>query len=255
MRCAWSAVATLASGLALSLVPSRLVAQQVTGEPGSPGATTTLDGRRLPAPDPKFGGVIKEKASESTPWWAPRVVPLKGAPNVLLIMTDDAGFGAPGTFGGVVPRLRSTGLPGAASAIPTSTRRRSARPHVPHSLPGGTIIPWASAWWVRSQPDTPATTRTFPRAKPPSARSSATTATRRHGSGRTTTPRPGMRARWVRSTSGPSAWASSTSTGSLAGTRASGSRTSTGTRPRSIPSRACRAGTSPRRWPTRRSST
>ena len=27
----------------------------------------------------------------------------KGAPNVLLIMTDDDGFGAPGTFGGVIP--------------------------------------------------------------------------------------------------------------------------------------------------------
>ena len=47
--------------------------------------------------------MIKEKASESQAWWAPRVVPPKGAPNVLLIMTDDVGFGAPGTFGGVVP--------------------------------------------------------------------------------------------------------------------------------------------------------
>jgi hypothetical protein len=27
------------------------------------------------------------------PWWAPRVVPPKDAPNVLLIITDDAGFG------------------------------------------------------------------------------------------------------------------------------------------------------------------
>ncbi len=63
----------------------------------------------------KFGGVIKEKASESTPWWPPRVVPPKGAPNVLLIMTDDSGFGAPGTFGGVVPtpamdRIAKNGL-------------------------------------------------------------------------------------------------------------------------------------------------
>ena len=33
---------------------------------------------------------------ESTPWWPPRVVPPKGAPNVLLIMTDDDGFGARG---------------------------------------------------------------------------------------------------------------------------------------------------------------
>jgi arylsulfatase A-like enzyme len=90
-------------------------AQQVTGVLGSPSATTTLDGKQLPPPDPKFGGVIKEKASESKQWWAPRVVPPKGAPNVLLIMTDDSGFGAPGTFGGVVPtpamdRIAKAGL-------------------------------------------------------------------------------------------------------------------------------------------------
>ena len=40
-------------------------AQQVTGTLGSPGATTTISGKQLPPPDPKFGGVIKEKASES----------------------------------------------------------------------------------------------------------------------------------------------------------------------------------------------
>ena len=63
-----------------------------------------------------FGGVIKkEKASESKPWWPPRVVPPKGAPNVLLIMTDDDGFGAPSTFGGVIPtpvldRIAAEGL-------------------------------------------------------------------------------------------------------------------------------------------------
>src|SRR6476661_4187798 len=87
----------------LALSCTSALAQQVTGVPGSPGATTTIDGKQLPPPDPKFGGVIKEKASDSKPWWAPRVVPPKGAPNVLLIMTDDQGFGAPSTFGGVIP--------------------------------------------------------------------------------------------------------------------------------------------------------
>jgi arylsulfatase len=42
-------------------------------------------------------------------------VPPKGAPNVLLIMTDDQGFGAPATFGGVIPtpgmdRIANAGL-------------------------------------------------------------------------------------------------------------------------------------------------
>ncbi len=70
---------------------------------GWAGGTTTIPGNQLPPPDPKFGGVIKDRASESTPWWPPRVVPPKGAPNVLLIMPDDCGFGTPATFGGVVP--------------------------------------------------------------------------------------------------------------------------------------------------------
>ena len=59
--------------------------------------------------------MIKDKATESTPWWPPAVVPPKGAPNVLLIMTDDDGFGAPSTFGGVIPtpaldRIAKNGL-------------------------------------------------------------------------------------------------------------------------------------------------
>jgi arylsulfatase A-like enzyme len=97
---------TVRSLLALVMFTSWMqagTAQQVNGVLGSPHATTTISGKQLPSPDPAYGGVIKEKASESTPWWPPRVVPPKGAPNILLIMTDDVGFGAPGTFGGVVP--------------------------------------------------------------------------------------------------------------------------------------------------------
>src|SRR6516225_9147261 len=71
--------------------------------PGSPAATTTIDGRQLPAPPPKFGGVINDNAKDSKPYWPARIVPPKDAPNVLLIMTDDVGFGAPSTFGGVIP--------------------------------------------------------------------------------------------------------------------------------------------------------
>ena len=90
-------------------------AQVVTGDLGSPSATTTIDGQQLPPPPPKFGGVIKESAKDSKPWWPPRVVPPKGAPNVLLIMTDDQGYGVSGTFGGVIPtpaldRIAKAGL-------------------------------------------------------------------------------------------------------------------------------------------------
>ena len=84
---------------------------------GSPEATTTIDGKQLPPPDRKFGGVIKERATESTPWWPPRVVPPKGAPNVLLIMTDDDGFGAPSTFGGVIPTPALERIAAAGAAL------------------------------------------------------------------------------------------------------------------------------------------
>jgi arylsulfatase len=102
-------------GAAFVLVAIPCMAQTVTGVPGSPSATISIDGKQLPPPNPNFGGVIKEKASESKAWWPPTVVPPKGAPNVLLIMTDDCGFGAPSTFGGVVPtpaldRIANAGL-------------------------------------------------------------------------------------------------------------------------------------------------
>ena len=89
--------------------------QTINGKLGSPGATLSIVGNKLPAEPPKFGGVIKERATESKPWWPPRVVPPKGAPNVLLIMTDDQGYGVSGTFGGVIPtpamdRIANEGL-------------------------------------------------------------------------------------------------------------------------------------------------
>ncbi len=105
----------LAAAIAAAACLGSAWAQQVTGTLGAPSATTTISGQQLPPPDPKFGGVIQQKATDSKSWWAPRVVPPKKAPNVLLIMTDDAGFGAPGTFGGVVPtpaldRIAKSGL-------------------------------------------------------------------------------------------------------------------------------------------------
>ena len=103
-----------AAGLALALaLPAG--AQETAAPLGSPGATMSIDGLQLPPPPMRFDGVIKDDALQSTPWWAPRVVPPAKAPNVLLIITDDAGFGVPSTFGGVIPTetmdsLAKTGL-------------------------------------------------------------------------------------------------------------------------------------------------
>src|SRR6266481_6096318 len=88
--------------LSASYLPGAM-AQTINGTPGSPSATIPIDGKQLPPPPTKFGGMIKESAKDSKPWWPPRVTPAKGAPNVLLIMTDDQGYGVNGTFGGVIP--------------------------------------------------------------------------------------------------------------------------------------------------------
>ena len=105
----------LLTGIFLSLSLGTGHAQQITGTPGSPSATTTIDGNYLPNPPPKFGGSIGLDAAQSKPYWPPNVVPPKGAPNVLLIMTDDQGYGITGTFGGVIPtptmdRIAAMGL-------------------------------------------------------------------------------------------------------------------------------------------------
>jgi hypothetical protein len=99
------AVAMALLSVGFAILSSASIAQQVTGDLGSPSATTTITGKQLPAPDPKFGGVIKDGALQFKYWWAPRIVPPKQAPNILLIITDDAGFGVPSTFGGVIPPI------------------------------------------------------------------------------------------------------------------------------------------------------
>jgi arylsulfatase len=129
------------------ILPSQVPAQDVTGEPGSPSATTTIDGKQLPPPPPKFGGVIKESYKDSKTWWPPRVVPPKGAPNVLLIMTDDQGYGVSGTFGGVIPTpaldrvakagLRYTEFNSTALCSPTRAALITGRNH--HSVGFGVI--------------------------------------------------------------------------------------------------------------------
>ena len=210
---------------------------------GSPSATTTISGKQLPPPDPKFGGVIKEKASESKAWWPPRVVPPKGAPNVLLIMTDDEGFGAPSTFGGVVPTpaldriaksgLRYTQFHSTSLCSPTRAALITGRNHhvagfgvvgeAATGFPGydsiirkdigtiGTILKengYATSWFGKDH-NTPSTSRA----------------------------RPG------RSISGRSEWASIISTASSAATPASGNRTCSATPRPSTPSKAIPAGT------------
>jgi arylsulfatase len=110
-----AARALVGAYLLIGLGTTAGLTQQTTGAQGAPDATTTIDGRYLPNPPPQFRGEINPNALQSRPYWPARVVPPQGAPNVLLIMTDDSGFGAGSTFGGVIPmptldRLATMGL-------------------------------------------------------------------------------------------------------------------------------------------------
>ena len=138
----------------LSLTATAAFAQQITGAPGSPDATTTIDGRYVPPPPAPFQGEINLNALQSKPAWPARVVPPKGAPNILLIMTDDVGFGAPSTFGGLIPTptldriaangLRYTNFHTTSLCSPTRGALLTGRNH--HSVGFGVISEMATGY-------------------------------------------------------------------------------------------------------------
>jgi arylsulfatase len=107
-----------------------------------------------PPPPQKFEGKIERNAAQSKTYWPARVVPPKGAPNILLIMTDDAGFGVPSTFGGVIPTpaldriakagLRYTNFNSTALCSPTRAALITGRNH--HSVGFGVISEQATGF-------------------------------------------------------------------------------------------------------------
>ena len=139
-------VSTVLAAAVMAVAPFAWT-QQINGTPGSPDATVTIDGKQIPPPPMPFGGVIKESVSDSKPYWPPRVVPPKGAPNILLIMTDDQGYGISSTFGGVIPTpamdrvakagLRYTQFHSTALCSPTRAALITGRNH--HSVGFGVV--------------------------------------------------------------------------------------------------------------------
>jgi len=140
-----SEIALASALLAMGVMPA--AAQQPSCPIGSPCATAPISGKQLPPPPDKFEGKIERNALQSKPWWPPRVVPPKGAPNVLLIMTDDQGFALPSTFGGVIPTpaldriaamgLRYTNFHSAAVCSATRAALITGRNH--HEMGFGTV--------------------------------------------------------------------------------------------------------------------
>ncbi|MFO1036259.1 MAG: arylsulfatase [Geminicoccaceae bacterium] len=135
-----------------AVLPAR--AQDQAPPIGSPAATQSIPGDVLPPVPLPFGGEINLNAIDSKPWWPPQVVPPKGAPNVLLIMTDDSGYGVPSTFGGVIPTpaldrianagLRYTNFNSTALCSPTRAALITGRNH--HSVGFGVISEQATGY-------------------------------------------------------------------------------------------------------------
>ncbi len=102
----------------------------------------------LPRPEQPFHGKIARTVKESVKDFPKDVHAPKGAPNVLLIMTDDVGFGASSTFGGPIPTvtmdrlanegLRYTQFHTTALCSPTRAALLSGRNH--HSAATGVIM-------------------------------------------------------------------------------------------------------------------
>jgi arylsulfatase A-like enzyme len=108
----------------------------------------------LPRPEPPFHGKIGGTTKDSTPDFPKDIEAPKGAPNVLLIMTDDVGFGASSVFGGPIQtpnfqRLADSGLRynmfhTTALCSPTRAALITGRNH--HSVASGVITEMATGY-------------------------------------------------------------------------------------------------------------
>src|SRR5262249_41176821 len=94
--------AVAASALGATSLPKAARAQQVPPG-GSASATPQLDRSNPPMPEPPFGGRIGRTYQDSTGEWPKLPAPPDGAPNVVIILLDDVGFGQVSTYGGPVP--------------------------------------------------------------------------------------------------------------------------------------------------------
>jgi arylsulfatase A-like enzyme len=108
----------------------------------------------LPQADPPFQGVANRTLAGSRPDFPRPVAAPKGAPNVLLVLIDDAGFGNPSIFGGPVqtPNLAKMAERGlrynrfhvTALCSPTRAALLSGRNH--HAVGFGSITEIAGGW-------------------------------------------------------------------------------------------------------------
>ena len=112
------------------------------------------DRAALPQPDAPFDGVANRTLAGSKPDFPQPVTAPKDAPNVLLVLVDDAGFGNPSAFGGpcqtpTLAKLADGGLRYnrfhvTALCSPTRAALLSGRNH--HAVGFGSIAEFAGGW-------------------------------------------------------------------------------------------------------------
>jgi arylsulfatase len=108
----------------------------------------------IPRPDSPYHGVAKRTLAGSKPEFPSPVEAPKDAPNILLVLVDDAGFGNPSTFGGpcqtpTLSRLAAQGLRYnrfhvTALCSPTRAALLSGRNH--HAVGFGSVAEFAGGW-------------------------------------------------------------------------------------------------------------
>jgi arylsulfatase len=111
-------------------------------------AAETVDRTVLPIPDPAFRGEIGTTFKDSKPDFPKLVQAPAGAPNVMIVILDDVGFGHAGTFGGGVSTptldrlardgLRYNSFHTTALCSPTRAALLTGRNH--HSVGTGVVI-------------------------------------------------------------------------------------------------------------------
>jgi hypothetical protein len=89
-------------GLAVLALPPSVLAQPTAGTPGSPSAIESKHRSHLPMPNTVRQSYINYDAKSPDTKNPPieQLRPPKGAPNVLIVLIDDAGFGSSSAFGG-----------------------------------------------------------------------------------------------------------------------------------------------------------
>src|SRR5277367_2758189 len=138
----------------LLLGTTSLVAGSAVMSATAPRTATAATSEILPTPEPPFKGTIERTLKGSVPDFPKSVEAPAGAPNVLLIMTDDVGFGASSVFGGPIQtpnfqRLADGGLRyntfhTTSLCSPTRAALITGRNH--HSVASGNITEMATGY-------------------------------------------------------------------------------------------------------------